>query len=300
VLIECTVEDAGEKKALLRALEPAITSGTLVVSNSSSIIPREIGPHCMGFHCFYPLEMTRFVEIVVPDDCPAARREALLAFAAGSGLEYLEEDESGAFIVNRLLLPIHAECFRLLISGVAPAVVDAATVSTLASVGQLTLMDAIGLDLLHVSAGNYLRRMPEQEVWTYRPLVDGLERLLAVDKRGSRNGDGLLSGAPTPWPITVSEDGQAALAKRFLYLLVNTCYDVLGRNTITDRGLALALDALLAPEQTVSQVVETEGRDAIRAALERLHCDTGLPYFRPSGGLTAPVQGSAGAQAPRA
>ncbi|HOS01635.1 MAG TPA: 3-hydroxyacyl-CoA dehydrogenase NAD-binding domain-containing protein [Candidatus Hydrogenedentes bacterium] len=283
VLLECTVEDIATKQAFLHAIRGVVSDNTLLVSNSSSILPQEIHPDCLGFHCYYPLEMTRFAEIIVPSNAPASLRSRILDFAAESGLECIEEDNDSAFIVNRLLLPVHAECFRLLLSGIHPVLIDAATISPLSSVGQLSLMDAIGLDLIHASAVRYLDRMPHDEIWPYAPLIEGLERALPLGKRGIKTGNGLLCGALFTEIITPPpNDDSPALAKRFLYLLVNTCYDALDRNAITERGLSLSLGALLASEQRLSQVVEAEGRDRICETLDRLYRETRLPYFQPA------------------
>ena len=264
VIIESTSEELIKKQALLKALESMFSEETLVVSNSSSILPRDIHPYCAGLHFFYPLELSCLAEVIIPDSYPDQMVSKLLALLSESNLRYIRETEDTAFVVSRLLLPVQTECFRALMAGHEPHHVNRSTISGLLPVGQLTLMDSIGLDILCPSVENFLDRIKTSEAKQYAPLREGLIEVLSMGKKGTKNKNGLLVGAQLPWslkPISTSDLNR--LPKKFLYLFINTCYYALERNEIDESGLDMALEGLFSPDVPLSQMVETKGRETI-------------------------------------
>ncbi len=287
VIIESTSEELKKKQALLKVLEPVFSEKTLVVSNSSSILPRKIHPCCAGLHFFYPLELSGLAEVIIPNTYPDHRVSMLMALLSENGLGYIQETEETAFVVSRLLLPVQTECFRTLMAGHEPRHVDRATISGLLPVGQLTLMDSIGLDILCLSVGNFLDRMKTSEAKQYTPLREGLTELLSMGKKGIKNRNGLLGGAQLPWPLkTILACDLDRLPRKFLYLFINACYCVLERNEIDEAGLGLALEGLFSPDVSLSQMVEMLGRETICKELYDWYNKTGVTYFSPAGLLS--------------
>lgn len=232
VLWESIEEDPAAKAELLGRLA---ARAALVLSNSSSILPSDLHPRAAGLHVFHPVGEVRLAEAILPAGYPD--RAALEAFATRAALDLLVEDERSAFVATRILLPLQAEAFRCLAAGVTPARLDVASESALLPVGILTLMDAIGLDVLAAATAAYQRRMSPEHAAAVAPLVEGLALLVAQGKRGRKNRDGILVGAPLPWPETGASPPPGLSA-----LVADGC------RAARDRGLATteALDRVLA------------------------------------------------------
>lgn len=246
VLVETTVEDGATKRALLVALEPTIGPRTLVVSNSSSLLPSLLHPRCLGAHFFYPIALTGFAEAIVPAGTASTVRDRLHGWLGDLGLTVLAQDEHNAFAVNRLLLPLQNECFRLLVRGVDPEAVDQATSVPLGT-GLLGWMDAVGLDVTAAAVAAYRGRMDERGAADLAPLVEGLDRLLSLGKQGRKNGDGLRCGAPLPWAIR-ADAADEALPDLLSVLFRHACRRAIAAGELDLAGLNVALSALFGVE----------------------------------------------------
>lgn len=244
VLLETIEEDVEAKRGIIAGLRDHLVDGGLVLTNSSSILPDELGTDITGAHFFYPVEMTGFVEAIFPDPSDPGIRTSALDFLRGAGLDVIVQGPSNAFAVNRLLLPVQNECFRALLAGRSAIDVDEASVSDLLPVGTLTLMDAIGLDTVHEAAKRYVERMSPDEATGFLPLTTGLQTLTAMGKRGTKNRDGLLKGRPLPWAKRELTDAEGGLASSLATLFSTTCTDFVDRGEMDERSLGLALSSL--------------------------------------------------------
>lgn len=277
-VVECINESLQQKREALAGIQPLLKAQTLVASTSSSILPWEILPRCVGLHFFYPLQLTGLVEVIAPPEHPGLKRA--LAWMGELDLQVMLQDESSAFAANRLLLPCQAECFRLLRQGCDAKQVDAASRSRLLPMGLLSGIDAIGVDVVHAAVGNYLGRLPDDEARDYRPLQEGLDELLALGKQGTKNKDGLLRGAPLPWSAEGAQpDLDAALQRRLLYLLLHTCQGFVAGAQLTPAQLDLVTDRLLSADVTVDELLAQEGHTAVQELMARLYRESGLSYF---------------------
>ena len=84
VIIEATNEILEKKQQSFKAIEQHISSGTLLLTSSSSILPGQIRSGCMGIHFFYPVELTGVVELIAESATPKERLEQLKSFAAST------------------------------------------------------------------------------------------------------------------------------------------------------------------------------------------------------------------------
>ncbi len=277
VLLEAIEEDAAAKHALLADLVPRVGPRTLVLSTSSSLLPSMLHPRCLGAHFFHPIVLTGFVEAVVPTGVEPDAMAQLQAWLGDLGLVVLPQDERTAFSVNRLLLPLQNECFRLLAIGASPDAIEAAVEPVLGT-GLLAFMDAVGLDVTASAVAAYRSRMCARDAVDLLALADGLERLLAAGKRGRKNGDGLLCGAPLPWaPMDDAVPADAAHDLGALFRL--TCRRAIVLRDLDAAGMQVALTALFGVQYAPGG--DTVNDDAIGAAR---FASTGLSYWRPGTG----------------
>jgi 3-hydroxyacyl-CoA dehydrogenase/enoyl-CoA hydratase/3-hydroxybutyryl-CoA epimerase len=199
VALECAAESDAGKRAICERAADLFAAAGAVATNSSSLLPADLWPGAVGAHHFYPAALTRIVEVVAdPGSAPAAIA-AVADLAAASGLAVFRADARRAFAANRLLLPVQNEAFRLLRTGAPAPLVDALSASPLCPLGQLALLDEIGIDVVRDSVARYLARMAPDAARALEELRLGLDELARAGKRGRKNGDGLLIGAPLPW-----------------------------------------------------------------------------------------------------
>ena len=280
LFLEAVREDVVRKRGVFSRIAPLLAARTPLATVSSSIPPGEIHPRCLGAHCFFPLEITRLVEAVIPSDTGDRGAGVLLEILRGVGLHTIVQDPSNAFAVNRLLLPLQAETVRLLRAGWPAAIADSASATPVVPFGQLALMDAIGLDVIAAAVANYRRQMPPGEAQDYAELGESLQVLLAAGKRGRKNRDGFLSGSSLPWAGDAPAPGAIAeSADDFRALAANTCSRAIESGDIDLEDLGLAFSSLFA-----ATVPLEEERRRLRDSrqlerLARLHGATARSYF---------------------
>jgi len=126
IVIECVAEDLDVKRAVIRGIEQAVSSDTIIGSNTSAIPPtllQQGGLHperILGIHWAEPAHITRFMEIICGKYTLPAYAERALAMAWQWGKEpsLLRQDVRG-FITNRVMYAMLREAFHLVDSGVA-------------------------------------------------------------------------------------------------------------------------------------------------------------------------------------
>jgi 3-hydroxybutyryl-CoA dehydrogenase len=290
LFLEAVREDLARKRRVMSRIAPLLPEGTLLATTSSSILPAEINPRCLGAHGFFPLEITRLVEAVAPRDGGGREFQALLRILRGAGLQAIVQAPSNAFAVNRLLLPLQAEAVRALREGWPAAVVDGASATPLVPFGQLSLMDAVGLDVIAPAVENYLRRMSPGMAQDYAELGGTLRELIALGKRGRKNRDGFLSGAPLPWADGArSREAAAGLARDFRALAANTCARAVESGDLGAGELDIALSSLFAGAVTLEEEQRCLRGSGSAERLARLYRATGRSYFLPGSPSRATV-----------
>lgn len=287
LFLEAVREDVSQKRSVVSRVARLLAPRTPIATLSSSILPGEIHPRCLGAHGFFPLEITRLVEAVLPRGAEDPDARLLLGLLEGAGLHAIVQSATNAFAVNRLLMPLQAEAVRALRAGWPAAVVDRASATPLVPYGQLALMDAVGLDVIAAAVANYRRRLPPDAARDYAELAETLSGLVAAGKRGRKSRDGFLAGTPLPWAGGERSPAAAAeLAEVFRALAAAGCDRAIAVGEIDAASLDLAFASLFAAD-----VPFVEERRRLRDAgglerLARLRRDTGRTYFE----LAAPLK----------
>lgn len=283
LFLEAAREDVTLKQQVFRRALPLLAPTTPLATLSSSILPGEIHPRCLGAHCFFPLEITRLVEVVTPREGGDRGAGVLLETLRSVGLHAIVQSPSNAFAVNRLLLPLQAETVRALRAGWPATIVDGASAGPLVPFGQFALMDAVGLDVIAAAVANYCRRLPTAAAQDYAELGETLREMIASGKRGKKNRDGFLSGSPLPWAVGAPAQGDVAeLAHDFRLLVVNTCTRAIECGDIAATDLDRAFSSLFAGAVPVDEE-RRRCRDAGQVErLARLYRATGRSYFLPA------------------
>lgn len=271
VIIECVRESLEEKRAVISRLEKYCGSA-LLLTVSSSIMPSAIHPACAGFHVFFPIELTKTAELVLPASCISPIRDAVSSFCSENGITGIIQDEKTAFAVNRLLLPLQNEVFRFKEKGMDTEDVNYASASSLLPVGQMEFINKVGPQVVKASVDNYRSRKDKKESSMYESLSKGLDCLISCndkEKPGKKLGP----------------DEYDRLKRGLYYLFINTCFNFIERKEISSSDLDHVLDSVFGAEIGLGEAVEKEGKKNIVSVLEAAFLINKIDYYKPAESL---------------
>jgi len=245
LILESIEEDLVQKQKIIQNVQPHLTSDTILASNSSSILPYQIHGSMIGLHFFYPVELTGLLEVITNTNLKEEKIQTLVGQFKSWGINTIMQNEKNAFAVNRLLLPMQAEAFRLLQAGYPAEMINDCSKSDRIKIGQLELMDSIGFDVLLPAIKNYVSRMPAKDQQAYKALIDGLTLLLKNGKFGKKNKKGLLMGDPLLWKVNHGISKKLdQLHDNFLGIFNKTCILYVENKQISRDHLQLVSEKL--------------------------------------------------------
>lgn len=155
LVVEAVPEDAALKARLLAAAEQAVSPGTVLASNTSSLSVTDLAAaltlpdRFLGMHFFNPVPASELVEIVVAPDTGTDTVAAALGWTGCLGKKDVVVRDSPGFASSRLGLALGLEAIRMVEEGVAEpdAIDDAMRLGYKHPMGPLRLTDLVGLDV---------------------------------------------------------------------------------------------------------------------------------------------------------
>src|SRR6202043_2367339 len=205
VVIEAIIEQLPAKRELFSALDTLCPASTIFASNTSSLTITEIATatkrpeRFVGLHFFNPVPVMKLVEVVRTIATDPAVYEEMVAFGAKLGKTPVRANDSGGFIVNRLLVPYLLDAIRALEEGVG-SVVDIDTSMKLGCgypMGPFTLLDFVGLDTTYYISQIMFDEFKEKR-FASPPL---LKRLVLAGWNGKKSGRGFYDYSDPQKPV---------------------------------------------------------------------------------------------------
>ena len=159
-VIEAITEDLGIKKRLFRDLSKVVPTATIIASNTSSLLIRDLakavqfGERFLGVHYNNPAEFNPIVEIIPSPATPPELTKQLQQWYGDSGKEAICCQDTSGFILNRQSLPYINEAARCL--GIATAgTIDAIARHRLGvELGPFAVMNLVGLKVMALASKN--------------------------------------------------------------------------------------------------------------------------------------------------
>jgi len=154
VVLESVVEHLFVKEKLLAELEAVLAPGAVLGSNTSTISIGRLAQRLAdptrfcGIHFFLPVPARPLVEVVRGPQSSPSTLAAAVALAGALGKSPLVVDDGPGFLVNRLMMLYLSEGLQLVADGVPIEQVEQAADEFGMTVGPMTLMDWIGLDVV--------------------------------------------------------------------------------------------------------------------------------------------------------
>ena len=199
VVIEAIIEKLPAKRELFAELDTLCLASTTFASNTSSLTITEIAASTkrpqrfVGLHFFNPVPVMKLVEVVRTIATDAAVYEEMVEFGAKLGKTPVRANDSGGFIVNRLLVPYLLDAIRALEEG-AGSVVDIDNSMKLGCgypMGPFTLLDFVGLDTTYYISQIMFDEFKEKR-FAAPPL---LKRMVLAGWHGKKSGRGFYDYA---------------------------------------------------------------------------------------------------------
>jgi 3-hydroxybutyryl-CoA dehydrogenase len=199
VIVEAIIEKLPAKRELFAELDALCPAQTIFASNTSSLTIMEIAAFTkrpqrfVGLHFFNPVPVMKLVEVVRTIATDAAVYEEMVAFGAKLGKTPVRANDSGGFIVNRLLVPYLLDAIRALEEG-AGSVVDIDNSMKLGCgypMGPFTLLDFVGLDTTYYISQIMFDEFKEKR-FAAPPL---LKRMVLAGWHGKKTGRGFYDYA---------------------------------------------------------------------------------------------------------
>ena len=156
VVIEAATENYDLKATILKQIDPLVSSGTIIASNTSSVSITKLASvishpdRFVGMHFFNPVPVMPLVEIVRGLQTSDATHAAITTLATQLGKSPITVKSTPGFVVNRILLPMINEAFFVLAEGDASAkeIDEGMKLGCNHPIGPLALADLIGLNVL--------------------------------------------------------------------------------------------------------------------------------------------------------
>jgi 3-hydroxybutyryl-CoA dehydrogenase len=199
VVIEAIIEQLPAKRELFAGLDALCPAHTIFASNTSSLTITEIAAvtkrpqRFVGLHFFNPVPVMKLVEVVRTIATAPAVYDEMVAFGAKLGKTPVRANDSGGFIVNRLLVPYLLDAIRALEQGVG-SIVDIDNSMKLGCgypMGPFTLLDFVGLDTTYYISQIMFDEFKEKR-FAAPPL---LKRMVLAGWNGRKSGRGFYDYA---------------------------------------------------------------------------------------------------------
>jgi len=141
----------------------------------------------IGMHFFSPVDRMPLLEVIVTEQTAPEVVVSSVAYGRRMGKTVVVVNDRPGFWVNRLLAPYLNEAGRLISEGVPIEQVDRVAMAFGFPVGPITLMDEIGLDVIHHAAGVMHQAFGER----LAPLP-GVQRMVEEGRLGRKSGRGFF------------------------------------------------------------------------------------------------------------
>ena len=198
-VVEAATEKFEIKTEIFRDLDRLTRPEIILATNTSSISITKLAAQTkraekvIGMHFFNPVPVMKLVEVVKTIATDPAVYEEMVAFGTKLGKTPVRANDSGGFIVNRLLVPYLLDAIRALEEG-AGSVVDIDNSMKLGCgypMGPFTLLDFVGLDTTYYISQIMFDEFKEKR-FAAPPL---LKRLVLAGWHGKKSGRGFYDYA---------------------------------------------------------------------------------------------------------
>ena len=195
LVIEAITEDIGLKRGLFESLDRAVNANCIFTTNSSAILPLQLVPsenrkdRFCGLHFFFPVAMKNIVELISNSLTSSQTKESLHQFLLQINKTPFHQDETDAFILNRLFLDFQAGAYQVFLEGrLSYHEIDELVRLQLFPIGVFEFFDHVGIDVMLSSIKTYTKDTVNKTF--YSPLIEKMEELVKFNRLGIKTKQG--------------------------------------------------------------------------------------------------------------
>lgn len=199
LVIEAIVEDLAAKNSFFETLSPLLPEKTIVVTNSSTLLPSKMAKASgrpdkfLSLHFANTIWKNNTAEVMVQKDTSNEAFEAVMQFATDIRMVALPvKKEKSGYLLNSMLIPLLFSGMDLYVKGISdPVSIDTAwTRGTGAPKGPFQILDIIGLNTAHNVVKMYVKVPKFLAPYDFKGMEKLLAQMIAENKLGKETGEG--------------------------------------------------------------------------------------------------------------
>lgn len=199
LVIESMAENADEKIAFYKKLAPFLPDKTLLVTNSSTLLPSKFAKYTgrpekyLSLHFANSIWKNNTAEIMAQPQTNPDCFEQILAFAQEIRMIPLPvRKEKSGYLLNSMLVPLLFSGMDLLVNGVSdPESIDKAwTLGTGAPKGPFKILDTVGLQTAYNIVQMYVKIPSFLAPYNFKGMEKLLKKYIDEGKLGKSSGEG--------------------------------------------------------------------------------------------------------------
>ena len=201
LVIESMAENPDDKIAFYQKLAPAMPEKTVLVTNSSTLLPSKFAKYTgrpekyLALHFANSIWKNNTAEIMAQPATSDEAFQAVMAFAEQIRMVPLPvRKEKSGYLLNSMLVPLLFSAMDLYVNGISdPESIDRAwTLGTGAPKGPFHILDTVGLTTAHNIVKRYTKIPRFLASYNFRGMEAMLKKYLDEGKLGMSSGEGFF------------------------------------------------------------------------------------------------------------
>lgn len=201
LVIESMAENPDDKIAFYQKLAPAMPEKTVLVTNSSTLLPSKFAKYTgrpekyLALHFANSIWKNNTAEIMAQPATSDEAFQAVMAFAEQIRMVPLPvRKEKSGYLLNSMLVPLLFSAMDLYVNGISdPESIDRAwTLGTGAPKGPFHILDTVGLTTAHNIVKQYTKIPRFLAPYNFRGMEAMLKKYLDEGKLGMSSGEGFF------------------------------------------------------------------------------------------------------------
>lgn len=199
LLIESMAENEAEKIAFYKKLAPLLPEKTILVTNSSTLLPSKFAKYTgrpekyLSLHFANSIWKNNTAEVMAQAKTDSRYFDQILAFAEAIRMIPLPvRKEKSGYLLNSMLVPLLFSGMDLYVNGVSdPESIDKAwTLGTGAPKGPFQILDTVGLTTAYNIVQMYLKVPSFLAPYNFKGMEKMLKKYIDEGKLGMSSGEG--------------------------------------------------------------------------------------------------------------
>lgn len=199
LVIESMAENPDEKIAFYKALAPLLPEKTVIVTNSSTLLPSKFAKYTgrpekyLSLHFANSIWKNNMTEVMAQPGTDMHYFDEVCAFAGKMRMVPLPvRKEKSGYLLNSMLVPLLFSGMDLYVNGVSdPESIDKAwTLGTGAPKGPFRILDTVGLTTAHNIVKMYLKVPSFLAPYNFKGMDKMLRKYIDEGKLGMSSGEG--------------------------------------------------------------------------------------------------------------